>query len=59
MLTLEKASVVEIHLFDAKGTLIKKVFSGKRDAGIQEFTIDGSQLANGVYFCEIRVIISL
>ena len=31
------------------------VFSGKRDAGIQEFTIDGSQLANGVYFCEIRV----
>jgi len=32
-----------------------EVFNGKRQAGLQKFTLDGSQWSNGTYFVEVIV----
>ena len=52
---LQQMEKIGIRLFDNKGSIIKKVFEGERMAGLQNFSIDGSNLANGTYFCEITV----
>ena len=46
---------VSIALYDAKGGLVKKVYDGEKPAGLQRISIDGSNLTNGVYFCEILI----
>lgn len=52
---LQETEKIGIRLFDNKGSLVKKVFEGERFAGLQNFSIEGANLANGTYFCEIMV----
>jgi len=47
---LPEAASIEIVLYDARGSRIQTVFSGRQEAGHHEFEINGSQLASGVYF---------
>ena len=46
---------ISIALFDTKGSLVKKVYEGEKPAGLQRFSIDGGNIANGLYFCEILI----
>jgi spore coat protein A len=46
---------ISINLYDTKGSLVKKVYEGEKPAGLQRFSIDGSNMANGIYFCEILI----
>jgi len=52
---LLKPSDVYISIMDSKGNVVQKVFEGKSNAGIQQFTIDGSRWSNGTYFCEVVI----
>lgn len=54
-LSLNKSSYVVVDLYDAKGTLIQKLYQGLLSIGIHQFTIDGSKLLNGTYVCDILV----
>ncbi len=49
---LQQQSSVEVNVYDQKGSLVKKVFSGKPGIGKQQLTIDGSTWMNGVYTFE-------
>jgi spore coat protein A len=52
---LDERKKININLYDSKGARIKQVYNGERSAGLQRFIIDGTQLSNGNYFCEIIV----
>ena len=52
---LTQTQKVSIRVFDSKGILIKRVYEGERQSGPQSFSIDGSDLSNGIYFCELIV----
>ena len=52
---LTQTQKVSIRVFDSKGSLIKHVYEGERQSGPQSFSIDGSDLSNGIYFCELIV----
>jgi spore coat protein A, manganese oxidase len=52
---LSQKSAVAVNLYDANGRLVKKIFNGVMDAGWQQFTAGGKNLANGVYYCEMIV----
>jgi spore coat protein A len=52
---LTQTQKVSIRVFDSKGSLIKHVYEGERQPGPQSFSIDGSDLSNGIYFCELIV----
>ncbi|HEX6169285.1 MAG TPA: multicopper oxidase domain-containing protein [Chitinophagaceae bacterium] len=54
-LSLTETKNVSINLYDIKGSLVKKTYAGKKDAGIQRISIDGSSMADGIYFCEIII----
>ncbi|HSQ43440.1 MAG TPA: multicopper oxidase domain-containing protein, partial [Ginsengibacter sp.] len=54
-LNLPEAKKVSIKLYDQKGSLVKQIYSGNREAGFQKWTIDGSNMVNGIYFCEVMV----
>jgi spore coat protein A len=54
-LQLSQSSTVSVSIYDVTGRRIQQVFSGRRDAGLQQFTVDGSRWSNGAYFCEIVV----
>jgi spore coat protein A len=53
--TLPETKKVSINLYDDKGGLMRKIYDGDKQAGLQRISIDGGNLANGVYYCEIRV----
>jgi hypothetical protein len=52
--TLEKGSEVNITLFDITGKEVSRIFSGKREAGENRISFDGSGLQSGVYFYSIQ-----
>ena len=52
---LPTARKISINLYDTKGSLVKKVYEGEKPAGLQRFSIDGGNIANGIYFCEILI----
>ena len=52
---LTQTQKVSIRIFDSKGSLIKHFYEGERQPGPQSFSIDGSDLSNGIYFCELIV----
>ena len=54
-LNLPEAKKVSIKLYDGKGSLVKEIYAGEHTAGLTKWAIDGSNMANGVYFCEIIV----
>jgi hypothetical protein len=47
---LAKAGNVVLDLFDIRGAKVKTLMNEQRPAGTQNFTLDGTQLASGVYF---------
>jgi spore coat protein A, manganese oxidase len=53
--TLPHASSVFINLYDAKGSLIKKITSSNLAAGAQKIVVNGDKMANGVYYCEVVI----
>ncbi|HEX6849257.1 MAG TPA: multicopper oxidase domain-containing protein, partial [Chitinophagaceae bacterium] len=46
---------VSIRLYDNKGSLVKQIDDGEKPAGLQRISIDGGNMANGIYFCEILI----
>lgn len=54
-MNLKQNSPVSLIIYDAKGNTIQQVFSGNKEAGPQQFTIDGSSWSNGTYFCEVII----
>ncbi len=54
-INLPEAKNVNIKLYDEKGGLVKQIYQGGHTIGFKKWTIDGSNMANGVYFCEIMV----
>lgn len=54
-LVLPKAAVLAMNIYDAKGSLLERIYQGTRHAGPQQFALEGSNLSNGVYFLELVV----
>lgn len=54
-LNLTTTKKISIALYDMKGDLVKKVFEGEKAAGLQRISIDGSNMADGIYYCEILI----
>ena len=52
---LPSTKKIGINVYDTKGSLVKKIFEGEKPAGLQRFSIDGSNITNGIYFCEILI----
>jgi hypothetical protein len=52
---LNATKKVSINVYDTKGSLVKKVYEGEKPAGLQRISIDGSNMMNGIYFCEILI----
>ena len=52
---LDHSSDVIVNMYDGKGSLIKKVQHKTMNKGQHTLTIDGSGLANGIYFCEVII----
>lgn len=50
---LPVASNVKIVLYDLKGNEIISLENGFKKAGVHEISVDGSNLASGVYFCKL------
>jgi spore coat protein A len=53
--SLTETKKVSINLYDAKGSLVRKTYEGEKNPGLQRISIDGSSMANGIYFCEIII----
>ena len=47
---LAKAGDVVLDLFDVRGNKVKNLINERRSSGIHQFTLDGADLASGVYF---------
>ena len=54
-INLPATKKISIALYDTKGSLVKKIHEGEKPAGLQRFSIDGGNIANGIYFCEILI----
>jgi rhamnogalacturonan endolyase len=52
---LPKAAAVSITLYDVKGRLVRELVNERYQAGIHKITLDGTNLASGVYFVHSRV----
>ena len=54
-LHLNETKKLLIELYDEKGSMVRKIVDGTRPAGLNNISIDGSNMANGIYFCRINV----
>lgn len=52
---LPASSSVAVNMYDAKGVLVKKVQNGTMSKGSQQIEVDGIQMANGIYYCEVII----
>jgi spore coat protein A len=52
---LHETKKISIRLYDNKGSLVKQIDEGEKPAGLQSISIDGGNMANGIYFCEILI----
>ncbi|MDZ7681373.1 MAG: T9SS type A sorting domain-containing protein [Fodinibius sp.] len=53
--TLEQKSQVELKVYDSAGRLVQTLVNRELSAGLHEPLFDGSGLASGVYFYQLRV----
>ena len=53
--TLSKTTTVSLIIYNAQGAVVRQLYQGRKDAGVQEFELDGTKLSNGTYFCELIV----
>jgi hypothetical protein len=51
---LPKASKVRLSVYDILGREVSVLVDQRRDAGVYEVKFDGSNLASGVYFYQLR-----
>ena len=51
---LPEATNVSMNIYDCAGQKVASLVSGWRSAGVQEVTFDGSNLASGIYICQIK-----
>lgn len=51
---LPSSALVEINLFDARGSKIKTLFRGQQEMGTHQLAVDGSDWASGVYFYQLK-----
>ncbi len=49
---LPASGELRLSLFDSRGSLVREIFNGFSSAGSSEFTIDGRDLASGVYLIQ-------
>ena len=50
----QKASQIQVQVFDMEGRLVKDVFSGNAEAGaVYNFTVDAAHLPQGMYFTRL------
>ena len=52
---LSQPSDVMVNMYDSKGGLIKKVQNKALGKGQHTIAVDGTELVNGIYFCEIVI----
>lgn len=52
---LPTTSMVVINMYDAKGSLVKKVHQGNLQRGVQQFNVEAGDRANGIYYCEVII----
>ncbi|MBT7377160.1 MAG: T9SS type A sorting domain-containing protein, partial [Candidatus Marinimicrobia bacterium] len=53
---LGQLSSVSLKVYDLRGHLIETILNDEiRSAGLYEYTFNGSKLASGIYFYELRV----
>jgi spore coat protein A, manganese oxidase len=52
---LKEPSMVTLTIYNAQGATVKQLYKGRTDAGPQIIELDGSNLSNGTYFCELIV----
>ena len=52
---LPQATDVIVNMYDNKGSVIKKIQNKTLSKGQQTLTVDGSDLVNGIYFCEVII----
>lgn len=50
---LPQAAFVSVKLYDQLGREILQLFAGERQAGFYELTVDGTNLASGIYYCRL------
>jgi hypothetical protein len=50
---MPRASYVSIKIYDELGKVAATVYEGNQHAGYFQATVDGSELASGIYFCKI------
>ncbi len=53
--TLSKTATVSLIIYNAQGAVVRQLYQGRKDAGEQEFELDGTKLSSGTYFCELIV----
>ena len=53
--TLHQPSAVVINMYDGKGSLVKRIYSGKLPEGMQQINVDGTNNTNGIYYCEVII----
>lgn len=54
-LKLEEISSVILNIYDVKGALVKQLYRGNSEAGLQKFELDGTHWSSGTYFCQVIV----
>jgi spore coat protein A len=52
---VKQQSAVTVSIYDSKGSLVKRLYDGVSDPGLQQFQLDGSNWSNGSYFCEVII----
>ncbi|MCC6550312.1 MAG: T9SS type A sorting domain-containing protein, partial [Ignavibacteriaceae bacterium] len=52
--SLAQSGIVELKVYDALGRLAGVIVSGEKLAGTHTVTFDGTKLASGIYFCEMK-----
>ena len=52
---LDRASNVDLKLFDVRGSLVETLISKQIQAGSHDYMLDASHLPNGVYFYTMTV----
>ena len=52
--TLEQASQVQLKVYDSAGRLVQTLIDGELNAGLHEPVFDGSGLASGIYFYQLK-----
>ena len=52
---LQQSSDVVVNVYSSTGALIRQVYRGTKNAGVQQVEINGSNWSSGTYFCEIVI----